>query len=409
LPKVSPFSPFKNDDARDITTDGGSGYFDGDRDYLSLPSSTDFAFGTGDFTIEHWVFAGTQSDAYPRTIAIGPVYSTDSIGTTFDDDDNPGKIGFYARNLLNGRVLVSTSDVNDNAWHHVAITRSSGVFRLFVDGVLEDTNSSYTGSSVGTTTQPCVIGSVSSEVSGEDFQGYISDLRIIKGTALYTSSFTPTTAPLTAVTNTELLLNFQDAGIYDRSGINNLDTVGNAQIDTAVKKYGTGSMEFDGTGDYLKTVENEALELGSGDWTIEFWVYFDAVNNGTVKYLFDWRTASDTSNSFLAQEGTNGWTYWNASGSSVNEGFTTSTFSASTWHHVAIAREGSNIYFFVDGTKTSGSVSDTSNYDSGTLVIGSRYNGQNYLDGYIDDFRITKGVARYTADFTPPTAALPKF
>jgi hypothetical protein len=206
-----------------------------------------------------------------------------------------------------------------------------------------------------------------------------------------------------------VMLNFQDAGIYDRSGINNIDTVGNAQIDTAVKKYGTGSIEFDGSFGYLKTIGNEALELGSGDWTIEFWVYFDAVNNGTVKYLFDWRTAADTSNSFLAQEGTNGWTYWNASGSSVNEGFTTSTFSASTWHHVAIAREGSNIYFFVDGTKTSGSVSDTSNYDSGTLVIGSRYNGQNYLDGYIDDFRITKGVARYTADFTPPTAALPKF
>ena len=407
-PKVTRFSPFESNKPYDITTDGGSGYFGGGRDYLSLPSSTDFAFGTGDFTIEHWVFAGTQSDAYPRTVAIGPTYSTGSIGTTFDDDDEPGKICFYARSLLNGRILVSTSDVNDNAWHHVAITRSLGVFRLFVDGVLEDTNSSYTGSSVGTTAQSCVIGSVFSEISGEDFQGYISDLRMIKGTALYTSSFTPPTAPPTAVTNTKLLLNFQDAGIYDLSGINNLDTVGNAQIDTSVKKYGTGSIEFDGSGDYLKTSGNEALKLGSGDWTLEFWVYFNAVNDGQVRFLFDWRTSTDTSNSFLAQESSNAWTYWNGAGSGITSGLTSSTFNTSTWHHVAISRDGSTTRFFVDGTNV-GSPSDSSNYNSGTLVIGSRYNGQAYLDGYIDDLRITKGVARYTSNFTAPAAALPKF
>jgi hypothetical protein len=240
-------------------------------------------------------------------------------------------------------------------------------------------------------------------------EGYIADLRVIKGTALYTgTSYTVPTAPLTAVTNTSALLNFQDAGIYDRSGINNLDTLGNAQIDTAVKKYGTGSMEFDGTGDYLKTVENETLELGSGDWTIEFWIYFDAVNNSTVKYLLDWRTAADTSNSFLAQESNNNWTYYNGAGASISSGFTSSTFSASTWHHVAISKAGTTTKFFVDGTQTASS-SDVSTYDSGTLVIGSRYNGQNYLDGYIDDLRITKGIARYTSSFTPPTAALPKF
>jgi 6-phosphogluconolactonase (cycloisomerase 2 family) len=198
-----------------------------------------------------------------------------------------------------------------------------------------------------------------------------------------------------------VLLNFQDAGIYDRSGINNLDTVGNARLGFA-PIYGTGSLAFDGTGDYLKTAENEALELESGDWTVEFWVNFNAVNNSTVKYLFDWRTASDTSNSFLAQESNNAWTYYNGAGSSITSGLTSSTFSASTWHHVAISRDGSTTRFFVDGTNV-GSPSDSSNYDSGTLVIGSRYNGQNFLNGYIDDLRITKGLARYTSGFTPPT------
>jgi hypothetical protein len=55
----------------------------------------------------------------------------------------------------------------------------------------------------------------------------------------------------TAITNTSLLLLAPNAGIFDNTGKNNLETVGNAQIDTSVKKYGTGSMEFDGTGDYL--------------------------------------------------------------------------------------------------------------------------------------------------------------
>ena len=196
--------------------------------------------------------------------------------------------------------------------------------------------------------------------------------------------------------------------IYDLSGINNLDTVGNAQIDTSVKKYGTGSIKFDGSGDYLKTSGNEALMLGSGDWTIEFWVYFDVVNNGQVRFLFDWRTSTDTSNSFLAQEADNEWTYWNGAGTDINEGWSASTFNTSTWHHVAISKEGTTNRFFVDGINTASS-SDVSNYDSGTLVIGSRYNGQNYLDGYIDDLRVTKGLARYTANFTAPAAALPKF
>ena len=406
-PKVTPFSPFKNDDARTLTTDGGSAYF-GSGNKLKTAGSSDFAFGTGDFSIECWV----NAESFSSIVGLLNTQLTDTTagaGMWYLQIINSTTLRFGRHGspqYVDGAISVSV-----NTWHHVHVSRVSSTVRLFVDGVsLTLTNTgggldTYNFNSNGTNL------TVGYAAANNPVPGYLSNVRIIKGTSSEnkTSNFTPSTAPLTAVTNTVLLLNFQDAGIYDRSGLNNIDTVGNAQIDTAVKKYGTGSMEFDGTGDYLKTVENEALELGSGDWTIEFWVYFDAVNNSTVKYLFDWRTATDTSNSFLAQEGTNNWTYWNASGSGVSSGFTSSTFSASTWHHVAIAREGSNIYFFVDGTKTSGSVSDTSNYDSGTLVIGSRYNGQNYLDGYIDDLRITKGIARYTSNFTPPDAALGKF
>jgi hypothetical protein len=593
--------------------DNWSNYFDGDRDYLSLPSSTDFAFGTGDFTIEHWVFGGTQPDDYPRTIAIGPAYSTGSVGTIFEDDDNPGKIAFYARSLLNGRIVVSTSDVNDNAWHHVAITRSSGVFRLFVDGVLEDTRSNELGS-VGTTAQPCVIGSVSSEVSGEDFQGYISDLRIIKGTALYTSdftpptgplsavtgtsflgcqsnrfidnssnghtitvngtpkvtpfspfkdddardittdggsayfnsgdhdiqwgasgdlalgsgdwsvetwfymnalpsaatgtfidwrtfgsaptnvpvtnitstgyvqwyanvgsgvamtssvplkvgewthivfmrvgsivtmnfngtavasytdsrtfaaqvfgignvqtnygidsyysdlrvligssayspNFTPPTAPLTAVTNTELLASFQDAGIYDRTGINNLDTIGNAGLGFA-PIYGTGSLEFDGSSDYLEIKNNLELDLSDCKWTVECWVYPTA-DYSTYRTIFTKRVASSPSTSYQGylNTGTGYIGYFNGST------YVSSTALASnTWSHCAWVYDGTNINIYVNGTSVLSTAVSVSEVDTEVVIGGARgYN--EWFGGYLDDFRITKGIARYTSDFTPP-------
>jgi len=408
-PKVTPFSPFKNDDARTLTTDGGSGYFDdSSNSYLQIADNSVFD-ATTSLCIEAWFYMTSSPGSGPDAHAVVSKWVSTTPGqrTMFIDIEDTGlRAGFDIQGASNPVIIATDGGaISQGEWHHVAVTWDGSTYRAFLDGVLEGSTSNSNAPIASSQ-----VVRVGYNTNTHYFGGYITDVRwITDGGAIYTSGFTPPTSPLTAITNTELLLNFQDAGIYDRSGINNLDTVGNAQIDTAVKKYGTGSMEFDGTGDYLKTVENEALELGSGDWTIEFWVYFDAVNNSTVKYLFDWRTATDTSNSFLAQEGTNNWTYWNASGSGVSSGFTSSTFSASTWHHVAIAREGSNIYFFVDGTKTSGSVSDTSNYDSGTLVIGSRYNGQNYLDGYIDDLRITKGIARYTSNFTPPDAALGKF
>jgi len=392
-PKVSPFSPFKNDDARDITTDGGSGYFDGSA-YLTASDNAVFNFGTGDFTVEAWVYSKGAGSIWSN----GPT-SSGSFGFYFQGT-NELRCDYYG-----GTALVGATQAPDYAWHHVAVIRSGSTLSLYLNGSRDAT----TTTSSNNTTDSFAVGRAWTNHAPGSMEGYIADLRVIKGTALYTgTSYTVPTAPLTAVTNTSALLNFQDAGIYDRSGINNLDTLGNAQIDTAVKKYGTGSMEFDGTGDYLKTVENETLELGSGDWTIEFWIYFDAVNNSTVKYLLDWRTAADTSNSFLAQESNNNWTYYNGAGASISSGFTSSTFSASTWHHVAISKAGTTTKFFVDGTQTASS-SDVSTYDSGTLVIGSRYNGQNYLDGYIDDLRITKGIARYTSSFTPPTDALPKF
>ncbi|MCP4832508.1 MAG: LamG domain-containing protein [Gammaproteobacteria bacterium] len=398
--KVTPFSPFKNDDARDITTDGGSFYIDGGSgDGLTIATDTTLDI-TGDFTIECWY--------YNRNTALYAALFGSSDGNAGNETKIMFDLGTDEINFQYPGGNIGATGGKNSEWNHIAVTRSGSTTRLFLNGNLEEsTNSSYTF----TTGQKWIVGNrpPSAPSLNYPFTGFISDARCIKGTALYTSSFTPPTSPLTAVTNTELLLNFQDSGIYDRTGLNNIDTVGNAQIDTAIKKYGTGSMQFGGTTDRLITLGPDLL-LGTGDFTIEFWVYFNSVSDGNIYTILDGRTTSDTSNVMWAQESNGAWTIFNGAGSSLNEGWASNAFTTGVWYHLAQTRESGVSRFFKDGTQTSGDLSDTSDYNSSTYSIGGRYSPSAYsLDGYIDDFRITKGVARYTSNFTAPTAALPKF
>lgn len=416
-PQVARFSPFESDKPYDITTGGGSANF-ADNYYLTIADDPGLDI-SGGMTAECWVYVTDMPD---NNIGVtGQGYFINRWTASGNQRSwmivygNNGDIALYS-SANGGSSYITTfagaGTIATHRWIHVAVSWDGSNQRLFIDGDLKAATANASGP-FSTPASGFTVSAINTTLTGSNHRHYIADVRYFTGAAIYTASFTPPTAPLSATVGANtaaVLLNFQDSAIPDLSGLNNLETFGNAKISgTDPTKYGSNAIAFDGTSGYLKTYDNEAIELGNHDFTIEFWVYFNTVNDSTVRYLFDWRTASDTTNSFLAQEASNNWTYWNAVGTSVSSGFTNSTFSANTWHHVAIAREGSSIYFFADGTKTSGAISDTTTYDSGTLVIGSRYNGQDYLDGHIDDLRITRGVARYTASFTPPTKALPKF
>lgn len=395
LPKVTPFSPFKDNNARTLTTDGGSAYFGGSDQYLSIASSSDFNFGTSDFTIEGWFYA--QSDSDDRG-AIFELYAS---------ENDMLRVMINVGDVLEFRVqaggsssvnITTTGTWSYNTWHHFAVVNYNGTINCYLDGTSFGSTSSFT---IPDFSSAQVLVGLDLYATDRWYTGYISDVRCIKGTALYTSSFTPPTSPLTAVTNTSLLCNFQDAGIYDRTGLNNLDTVGDAQIDTAVKKYGTGSLEFDGSGDYLDTVSTEALTFGTGDFTIEFWI--NTSSNGNIM-----NPSSATGSGYwglLMQSGNLRWNnsyavanLWEISASAIQDG---------SWHHVAISRASGSTKIFYDGTLQS-TQADTTDYSgTGAWRIGS--GNLAAFNGYLDDFRITKGVARYTANFTAPAAALPKF
>lgn len=234
-------------------------------------------------------------------------------------------------------------------------------------------------------------------------------MRLLKGTALYTSSFTPPPAPLTAVTNTSLLLNAVNAGIFDATATNVLETAGNAQISTVQKKYGTGSMLFDGNGDYLVSPSGTAYHL-PGDFTIECWVYQNSTA-GTQGIIVKRRLDTSETGTWGIVAGAGIFSFQKLQVTVVATNFGTSV--ANTWQHIAVCRQGSTIRMFLNGTQGA-SVTDSTNYtNTRNLIIGAWDRSgagdvptQGWFNGYIDDLRITKN-ARYTANFTPPTAALP--
>ena len=212
------------------------------------------------------------------------------------------------------------------------------------------------------------------------------------------------------MSNTSLLLNGTNGGIIDNAMMNDYETGGNAQISTAVVKYGTGSLYFDGTGDYLKAPFQPQYSL-SGDFTVEAWVYLTTnthTGNLTIASL-GYNNSTGTGPWGFYLNGSGPYTlYFNTSGTN-HASTTTATFTLNTWIHVTYCRSGSSGRFFVNGNIVGTAVTDTSTYTGTTesLFVGIMSDGASApFVGYMDDFRITK-YARYVANFTPPTQAFP--
>ena len=398
---VQRFNPFGATAAYAAADIGGSGYFDGTGDAVKAANNAAFSFGTGNLTLEAWVYV----TAYPAVFGaiVAQPQTNGAAGNTVAIGLNPsGAATFYAAPSSGAYVVALVAGtIPLNTWTHVAGVRNGSAWNLYVNG----TSVANTTASV-TLTQDALAGGI--EIGGQPYftnyyvTGYISNARVVKGTAVYTTAFTPPTAPLTAITNTSLLLNFTNAGIIDNAMVNDLETVGNAQISTTQSKFGGSSMYFDGTGDWLIAPDNVNLQLGTGNFTIEFWLYLGAT--GAARGLVAKGTAST------------GWLVSTDASNKVVFTYATSTITSSgalagsTWYHIAVVREGTGsnqTKIYINGTNDgTGTVSTDFNQTS-IMYVGANRTGGDALNGYIDDLRITKGVARYTANFTPPAAAFP--
>jgi hypothetical protein len=395
---VQRFNPFGTSTAYDSSVIGGSAYLDGAGDYLSLASNSAFTVGTGNVTIEAWIYA-FSSGSYQGIIS----GRLQDAGT-----DYPGLGLVINAGVISFTIFTNTSRLDDtvatplNQWLHVVGVRSGTSAALFVNGVRKASSTN----SENSTSSAMNLGRFFPADDGYYFDGYISNARIVKGTAVYDptlTTLTVPTAPLTAVSGTSLLTSMTNGAIFDNAMIKNFETVGNAQISTSVKKYGTGSLYFDGTGDYLYETLVTSSRL-SGDFTLEAWVY--STTSGSNKPIINIGDYNGSTGLLFYKNSSDELALY--TGNSVI--MTGGNISANTWIHVAAVRSGTgsgNVKLYLNGTSVGTPATNTSIF-SGRLQVGADYYNStvsNYFTGYMDDLRITNGYARYTATFTAPTSA----
>ena len=280
-PQVSPAIPFTLPSS--VAT-YGSGYFDGTGDYLTAPSNSAFAMGTGDFTIECWVntpLVGSSDDVFIELRASG------ATSTGFVFNVHQTGVGYQLNFYTDGGSNLGSTVLNYNVWNHCAVTRSGTTVRLFSNGVVSAT---FTKANNFSDTPVPRIGS-SPLYSPSSVIGYISNLRVVKGTAVYTSAFTPSTTPLTAITNTSLLTTQyngggNNSGFKDSSQFNFPITRNGNTTQGTFTPYGSNwSNYFDGSGDYLTTPQNAAFNLSTAAFTVEAFIYMTANNGSNMRII----------------------------------------------------------------------------------------------------------------------------
>tara|TARA_R110000822_G_scaffold14082_5_gene49680 strand:+ start:729 stop:3170 length:2442 start_codon:yes stop_codon:yes gene_type:complete len=401
---TEPLTPFDNLEYSEAAH-GSSGYFGGNVDYLSIANDASYKpIANEDYTIESWVYLTATPPAQgAQIIGIGE-YGTNSdwvVAATSSLAVNH----YINPNALN--LNSAAGVIGLNSWNHIVVSRSgtsTNNTKMFINGklVVQATNNSTlvsTGSNL----------TLGGDANGDEsvFTGYISDARIVKGTAVYTAAFTPPTAPLTAVTNTGFLMN-PNPNIVDKAQKSNMTLVGDTTGSNTQQLFSSSTVKFDGTGDYL-VVSSSSTDYGygTGDFTIELWVYFNSVT-ATQTVVSNLTSTTSTNPHLYLLDTDSKIKYYDGGGDRI----TSSALSANTWYHVALSRASGSTKLFIDGTQSGSTYTDSNNYGTtAPFVVGTYYSGGSLvtttpLNGYVQDVRVTNGLARYTNSFTPPTTFL---
>ena len=407
VPKIKPFGPFKNTAAYDPAVHGGSFLFEQNANsYLEVDHATLFDFGTADYCIESWLYPTQTSFSnnwamWFNTKGVNQywAYTTGGGNSTYAGFSAYPAGGYSASNA---HILVPYT------WNHCVFQNTGGYENWYLNGTRiynTQNNPSLSASATGAR-----MGNSPAYSSYFYYGGYMSDLRVTTGNNYNpysnASTLTVPTAPLTKGSYTRLLLNGTNAGITDASRKNNLELVGNTSLSTSAKKFGTASAVFDHSGDYITLPQTEFKPFRTGDFTIECWCRFDTTPASNGQGLFQLSNGilnSQVRGPAAGAEGNNG--YWTLFWGTTQ--LTHSTVPATnTWYHVAMVRHSGTTKLHIDGTLIL-QVADSTDYDDTYFTVGGWYNTDYLMDGYIDDFRITQGKARYTSNFTVPDAQHP--
>lgn len=207
--------------------------------------------------------------------------------------------------------------------------------------------------------------------------------------------------------NVSLLLH-GEALVDSSASAKTLTAVGNASVSATQKKYGSNSLAFDGTGDLITAPNSVDFDFVSGAFTAEFFLFVTGYSAGV---LVSKRANSATYSPFQVYVDATGHLGALASTNGTSWGLNllaTPVFGTGVWRHLALVRSGSAWTVYQDGISVlSGTLAGTLMTNTAPLCIGANADTTMSFNGYIDEVRITKGVARYTANFTPPSVPFP--
>lgn len=362
----------------ETTIEDESVYFDGTGDYLSVASNNTIPEGNESYTVECWFYL---TGATQTIVSWGEEVTNKAFGLRINSTGNGILTYWWTNDLDTGNISLQL-----NSWNHVA-TQFDGLTRkIYVNGVLIISDTP-TGHNI-TVTNNLKIGS---RINGTELaNGYIYNLRILTGIALYTSNFVPTRSSLTAITGTSLLA-CQGSTIIDRSPNNfaitlngNVSVSRKAPIGTRIQ-----AIYFDGAVDNLSIASTALLSFGTGDFTWECWFYTETRN---ILWF------SPTNDAFSVSHRVDGRVY--VRGSNIADYISAPAPNSNQWYHVAVTRQGTSLRMFING-KLETTVTNSTNFPAGTYYIGNDHNNTGAYKGYIAGLRVIKGKALYTTSFTP--------
>ena len=340
-------------------------FFDGTGDKLTLADSDDWYFGTGDFTLEAFIYSKSFANGFNAIMGQWPNNGANA-NNSFVWETVGSNLNFYT--LHGGTTMTSHTGsitLDLNKWYHAVLQRSSGTIKQYINGV-EDFSVSN-NNNFNNPSSPLTIGGGVTSSTGGTWNGYISNARIVKGSAVYTPG-----------------------------------SSGNSTV-------------FDGTGDYLSIAKTTDLEFGSGDFTVEMFAKYTGSsfpgysciysNNLAIQFYL----VSGRPEVFLSTTGDGSPGYFgklNADTAII--GYNGSTVSKNTFYHYAITRSGNTFRLFINGYQAASSTSSNALGVPASLGVslGAYAAGQYVWEGNISNVRVVKGTALYTSNFTPPTSAL---
>lgn len=406
IPK--PFGPY-DETAYALADNGSSLRFDqaNNDDYLSVTvDNATMDLGSA-WTVECWF----THEAFVADAAIfqkggggGAWNGTNGVHYGFSFSAN--KINWIFQHSAGSYTYFgSTTNPRVKQWNHLAVSYDGTNTSLFLNGVRENTRTGANPVAPTTRDKFAIATGQVNGFSGADLKGNLTDFRI-SNVARYDPTQTTCTVPtakFTSDSNTGLLLQGKDGGIIDKSQrAKSVSLVGNTKSSTTYTKFLSSSIYFDGSGDYINLDDQDLANFGDKPFTIEGWLYLVAYPSNW-NFTLDTRSSGSDSNGFCIEVTPSDFGIY-AGENMCRSG---SGFGLGAWKHWAYTRDTSgNHKVFINGTQSGSTFTGSKNYTTNKLKIAAGHNGSDNQNAYMSDIRSTKGLARYTSNFTAPTAAL---